>query len=341
MISVPLPPGGDAPGVEWTALRQAIRHAGEFLQAVWVDLASGELVNRYSGDYVNHITPGHEDAANALQYPFDGDAFAVGVFNHARHAPAIEYGFASFNLADRVQWGTGKTRPTKSGSYILRIPFRHSTPPRAGDGRSVGSHRESMPQSIHEVASRMRRGERLTFDPHRLRTNMATVRNGSGAIVGVRGEGAGGGRYVTPTRNDARAAAIAYSRDVDAGGGKVVTQYPSHLRSPASQAAAVAHAQSTGQPPPPDRRERSIYEGLFRSGEPGHEQYTTIRTLTPHSQWWIPGRPGMFVAKRVADENAETVREALAAAAKMDVERALATAIVAPGLGGPVGGGGA
>jgi hypothetical protein len=44
----------------------------------------------------------------------------------------------------------------------------------------------------------------------------------------------------------------------------------------------------------------SKWDGMFRSGEPGHSQYLTIRTMTPTSPGWnIPARLGHGVAREV------------------------------------------
>lgn len=326
-------------GVDFIDVRQAVRWVGEHLQLAWLKLASGELVNKLTGNYADHIDPRSPKSSGALRYPYDGDDFAVAIFNNARHAAAIEYGFAAFNLADRIEWGKGKTRRGKNGRWYLRIPFSHSSPMEPGQGRSVGSIKASLPSDVYEIAKKMRKGERLTLDQERLRENISTLRRGRGGpVIGQRGTGAGGGQYVTPTSPATRAKMTATSHSVPVGNGQHVTRYPGRERSPASFAAAQEHAAKQraeghdAPEPSPHRATASIYEGLFRSGAKGHGQYTTIRVITPDSQWWIPGRPGLHVAQRVAEESAPRIKEAIEAAFRRDVERAMAQAL--NGLGG-------
>lgn len=314
-IRVPLPAPAIASRVAWTHLALAVQDAGEVLQAEWTRLAAGELVNRMTGAYVNGLRQ-----SDSLQYPLQGDALSVGVFNLARHAAAIEYGFAAFNLAERINWGaTAKSRLSKEGRWYIRVPFRHYTPPRTGEGATVSRTKRSMPAELHDVVRGMKAGERLTFDMGRLRGNIREMSR-NGRVVAARGDGAAGGRYVTPLSSGSRRAAHASATTVDLGNGRSTTVYPGRHKSPESIAASL----EGGQPTDPRRSSASIYEGMFRSGAGAHAQYTTIRTITQDSTWWIPGRPGLYVARQVLENQGPEIKNRLQEAAARDIERAIA-----------------
>lgn len=323
VIQIPLPSAGDAANIQWTSLREAIRWAGEHLRERWIDCANN-TIERATGDYVNGLSD-----ASSVRWPYDSDELAVGTFNTAKHAAAIEEGYAAFHLPERIEWGTGKTKYGKNGWYLL-IPFSHTGPPKPGKGNSVASIKASMPESVHALASKMKPGERLTLSPARLHQDIKEMRHGKGGpIIGFRGTGPGGGRYVTPANESTRREMTARNRVISIGNGQTATTHPGPLPSPASRYAAGEHALTHGQAIPDlTRKAPSIYEGLFRSGAPGHGQYTTIRAITPNSPgWWIPGQPGRYIARRVAEENAAEVRDAISAAFKADVERTISHAL--------------
>lgn len=309
-IDVPLvdPRLAEAAGVDFVELRTAVRHVGETLQQEWVRLASGEFVNRSSGAYVNGIR-----GAESLSYPYEGNPLAVGVFNVARHAAAIEYGHAAFNLAERIRWGrTSKSRLSKGGRWYIVVPFRHYTKGRVGEGATPGREARAMPTAIHEIVKRMDFGERLTFDMGRLsRGRWAAAMSHKGREVGaMRGVGPSGARLVSPT--SARAQAF----------GEPTTR---SSRSFGAHLLAAATGRAPG--PPALHHQSSMYEGMVKSGSPRHEQYMTFRVITQGSQWWIPAQTGAHVAERVATTMGPAVREALAEGFRVDVERAIAAAL--------------
>lgn len=307
-LSIALPTPG--PGVEFVALRRAVREAGELQQQAWLKLASGELVNRLTGAYIAGLR-----TAESLQYPYDDDRLAVGVFNVARHAGPIEHGFESFNLASRIRWGqTPKSRLGRKGWYI-RIPFRHYSPPRGGEGATVGREKASMPRAVYNLARQLEPGERLTGRARKLAAATGKVPGGVRGVGPGRPDGhplgpARPGRYLAATRSST-AALISEPR----------------FKTAASFAAALAHARETGGGVPALKHRTGRYEGLFKSGAPGHSQYLTIRVITQRSQWWIPGRRGLFVAQRVAEQTDPTVRAMFAEAFRHDVERAVGGAL--------------
>lgn len=297
VIGVPLPP---APaGVVFRHTREAVRQAGELQLQAWLKLADGEVVNRLTGDYIAGLRE-----ADSFQHPYDKDDLAVGVFNLAKHAAPIEFGTRAFNLASAIRWGqTPKAKLGKHGWY-LRIPFRHYTPPRAGEGATPGREKASMPRAVYNLARHLDPGERLTGRRGRIVTETGRVPGG------VRGIGPGFGRYLASTRSPVAAT-------IGTPGAK----------SAASFAAALAGARESGAAPPSPFHVSGKFEGMFRSGAKGHSQYITVRTITPESQWWIPARPGSFVARRVAEQTDPIVRAMIEDAFRRDVEDAIGQAL--------------
>jgi hypothetical protein len=328
VIDVDLPQAESGAPVEFRALRAAVFQAGQFIKAAWLRAADGQVVNRSSGDYIAGLR-----GAGSLRYPLDGDRFAVGVFNVARHAAVIEDGHPAFNLATAIDWGnTPKSKPTKAGSWYIVIPFRHYTPPRNGEGATVSRFKKSMPAAVHRVAKKLEPGEHMTFRDRESHEKVADVTAGRhGAIkLGERRIGPGGGRYLHVTSAAARSAAFAGRTEVDAGGGKTVIRHPGQIKSPASHRAHVQHWKDTGKDGPEPsaaRKAWSIYEGMVKSGSKGHTQYMTFRVITPRSNWWIPARRGLRVAEAVHAQTAPTVRAMFQSAFRQDVERALARAL--------------
>jgi hypothetical protein len=330
-ISVGLDPAkmeqAQGQGFDFPALRAAVVEAGFVLRSKWADLASGPMLNRLTGDYVNHL-----NAPDAVRQSFEDDPFAVAVFNTARHAAAIEDGFAAFNLAERINWPSPKTRYNAEGGMYLIIPFRHYTPNGGGEGATVGRMKASMPASVHQVAVELQPKERLTFKPPK--TPMQTVITAGG---NTRGIGPAGGKFLTPGNKRATRDATASATRVPVGVGKEVWQHPGPVKSPQSIAAGRAHAQATGQKEPSRYRvEDSIYEGMRKTGAANHTQYMTWRVITPDSQWWVPGQEGKHIAKAAAEEAEPAIRTLFAEAFAQDVEAALARALAVPGR--PIGG---
>ena len=310
-----------------------MRQAGEFQRQTWLKLASGEVVDRRSGAYINGLRE-----QNSLQYPYEGDQFTVGVFNMAPHANVIEHGHGAFNLAARINWSGGKVRRGKRGPYLI-IPFRHMTPAKAGGGATPSRFKRAMPGSVYAIAKQLQKGERLTFKgAARVAQHNQQVK-ARGRAVGVRGLGPGrpeghslgfhpGGRVLAATSPAALRAAHANSRKVNIGGGRHITQYPGHAKSPASIAAGIDLArQGKGDLPSPFRRERSIYEGMVKTGDTGNTRYMTFRVITPASQWIIPAQPARNVAQRVSRDTAAQVRDLLEQAVKRDIERTIGAAL--------------
>lgn len=339
VIGVDLPRVEDGAPVQFLALRAAVFQAGQLIKAAWLHAADGQIVNRSNGDYIAGLR-----GAGSFRYPLDGDRFAVGVFNVARHAAVIEDGHPAFNLATAIDWGnTPKSKPTKAGSWYIVIPFRHYTPPRAGEGATVSRFKKSMPGAVHRVAKKLEPGEHMTFYDRASHETVADVTAGRhGAIkLGERRLGPGRpddhplgpsprGRYLHVTSPAARSAAFAGRTEVDAGGGKVVVRHPGQVKSPASHQAHIQHWKDTGKngpEPSAARKEWSIYEGMIKSGAKGHTQYMTFRVITPRSNWWIPARRGLKVAEAVQAQTAPTVRAMFQTAFRQDVERALARAL--------------
>lgn len=151
-------------GLDFPATTAAVRDAGALLQAAWTKLADGTVLGRFTGAYVNGLRQ-----PESLEYPFGGDGLAVGVFNVAEHAGPIEHGYAAFNLAERVAWGsTPKSRLSKKGVWYVRIPFRHYTPAGPGEGATPYRTRHSMSHDVYRFARELKPGQRLHVDLGRM-----------------------------------------------------------------------------------------------------------------------------------------------------------------------------
>jgi hypothetical protein len=88
LIQIPLPRDADVAEIDWESTRESVRWCGELLRDRWIAFAD-EVIDRETGAYVQAIS-----STEAVRWPYDGDELAVGVFNNARHAGAIEYGIA-------------------------------------------------------------------------------------------------------------------------------------------------------------------------------------------------------------------------------------------------------
>ena len=148
--------GFDAPeGMLFEHLHNAVQLAGNRIRDIWLSLASGSALDRMTGSYVNHLK-----SDGAIQYPLDGNEFAVGVFNNAKHAAPIEYGFATFSLPQRIRWGqTSKSRMSKAGRWYIVIPLMHrayaSKAKAKRDGLTPATMKRMMPRNVHQAAKQL------------------------------------------------------------------------------------------------------------------------------------------------------------------------------------------
>ena len=309
-ITAPLP-GGIPEGISFSNTQRAVFEAGQHMQAAWAALARAKIGER-TGAYIQGI-----EADGSMVYPFDGDALSVAVFNRAKHAWVIEEGSEAFNLASRIQWGGGRHHRSKStGRWYIRVPFRHYTTPRAGEGGTRARAAKAMPGPIHMLAKGMvHNSERLTFQHGAAKTSRKTVIGRSGPIA-VRGRGAKGGRVTEVTDSTLR-----------------FQHGQPRRKSAASLAAAVDIARRHGRAMPRESHSTPLYEGLRKSGsvDPDtgerHNQYMTWRVLHEQSDWTIPAKAGKFLARSTMMTERKTVADSIADGFRRDIEAAIAQAL--------------
>lgn len=274
-------------------LRAAIEQAGGIVREAWERLAESVLT-RGTGAYVQGL-----QGPDSTRYPLDGDPLAVGVFNMAPHAGAVEDGFGPFNLADRVDWSRPSVKHGKNGPYLI-IPFRHFSP----GARTASSRKRSMPAGVYDVARQLKQGERIQLKQPA--TPGVALHRGDRVVASRHG------RAVVPTSTGA----FTKPRRVWIQG-QPHTQHVGGERSPAAAAAAKGLGLPAGRVSP------SIFDGLQRSST----GYATFRVLTPKSSWVIPGRPGLGLAARAASVAEPEIRRMLADALARDVAAAVEGAL--------------
>lgn len=305
--------------VDLALTRAAVWRAGEIVRQEWVRLA-GVAVGRASGEYVDAL-----GAQQAVVYPYDGDALAIGIVNDAPHAGLIEWGFEAFNLASKIKWGqTPGAKKNKRGGWYINIPFRHYTP----GGKTPAARRGAMPSSVYQVAKHLQPGQRLTTDAARILAGQHQDVRAEYA----RGMAGGVGRLVavqSVKEQEVRWQALGMTSTVTRPGTQLAPASArtralmgkSKPKSAASLIGGLEIARKGGGPvPDPNRKSASIFEGMFKNGAPGHTQYMTIRTITPQSSWVIPSRPGAHLAEQAARATDLPVRIILEDAFRTDVE---------------------
>lgn len=120
--------------------RDAVMAAGQFLRAVWIDLAHRHSA---SGSYIHGIQE-PEPLANGL---------AVEVVNTAPHAAVIELGHGAYHLPSKIHWAAApRVKVSAKGVRYLTIPFRHFTPQGPASGPTLMAQRAMMPAKIYAMA---------------------------------------------------------------------------------------------------------------------------------------------------------------------------------------------
>lgn len=148
-ITLPLPPEIDAPALRAT------------LSGPVADL----VIAAYREGLADHVASGQTLAAvtreSALNYPYLSDADAFAIIVPLRQADWLEEGRAAFSLAARWGAGGGRWKVNKKGGLYATVPFRHSTPARAGGGVSTARARSAMPAAVYALARQLDDGGRL------------------------------------------------------------------------------------------------------------------------------------------------------------------------------------
>jgi len=302
--------GGAVPAnISMANTERAVQEVGSFLQVEWAKLARSELGAK-GGSYINGI-----NADGAVEYPFEGDRLSISISNSAPHAWVIENGHPAFNLAERIDWGKIEEKLTKDNTpwkrKLIFVPFRHFTPPRAGEGATPSRTKQSMPKSIYDIAKGMSfNRERMTFKTHLPSRVTNVVRDKHRGVKAVRGFGPQGGK-LTSVRSPALQSAHGQPR----------------AKTAASYAAAVDHARKTGRNPPSTHHKAPFYEHLRKTGRHGHTQYMTWRAIHEESIWMIPARPALRLAQRTLEMHEAAIQRKFQAAFAEDVKAAINSGI--------------
>lgn len=132
-----------------SATRQAILECTSWLRDFWI-AAGQDIADR--GGYWHGIA----------EPEVGEDGLSVTVVNTARHAAVIENGHGGFHLPSAIDWSkAAKVKVSKNGVRYLTIPFRHSTPGRAGGGSTRTAMRQMMPDTIATRAKKLEPSFRL------------------------------------------------------------------------------------------------------------------------------------------------------------------------------------
>jgi hypothetical protein len=271
------------------ALERGALLAGEYVKQVW-GLAAIELGAFDTGEYRNGITD--EGRVEVTRMPDGGVGVGVElmVTNTAPHASIVEEGHGAFRLADKIDWGNtgGSIKIGESGRPYLHIPFRHTVPGQPGGGMTKSASKAQMPQAVYEQAKRQ----------------VWRVANNRGPVRAPAPAGGGQGRFLqrdtyrtedlgkggTETRMRRGQTSTSFAPDPHTG--QLVQE---------RRGARVVAAGRRGKDLVNPEWKTSRFEGMIKTGGPGHTRYLTIRTLTPDSDGWnIPAMTGYYVAARTA-----------------------------------------
>lgn len=223
---------------------------------------------------------GEKDAyAQSITYRMTGPFSAV-VESDYKHAQDIETGRPAYDLK-RMLDTSHKVRRSTRGRRILIIPFRHNIP----GANAIG---QQMPEQIYEIARNL--------TPSRI---VGQSLRRAGEIVSTR---VGLGMRPLSEQRQRR------------------NPYLSDIRTRSPVMVAKRHYQWGDRLPaailgPNQRGKTDRFAGMVRfdtsAGGRRHSTYMTFRTMADgQSGWIIPAKPGLYLAKKVADEMrplAETV----------------------------------
>lgn len=234
-----------------------------------------------------HLWSVEKDAYSAsITYEMTGPFSAV-VQSDYKHAYAIETGRPPKDLKAMLNTST-KVRRTQDGRRFLVIPFRHNTIGQEAIGRP-------MPPEVHAAAAELSpstivaqsqrpSGELTALSP---KTGMRPLQDQSPYLSNQKTRSA----YMVP-------------RNVYSWGDSL----------PAGLAPKLRQEHKT-----------DIYAGMkrFDAGAPGqrYSVYMTFRIMMEgQSGWIVPAKPGMYLAKGVADEMTPLAEKVLSEAIKRSVD---------------------
>lgn len=232
---------------------------------------------------------GEKDAyAGSITWKQTGDFSAVVEADY-RYAADIETGRPARDLK-RMLDTSNKVRRTTDGRRFLVIPFRHNTP-------GNNAHAQAMPEAVHNLASAMA--------PSRVKS------------VGQRLVGQT--VHLSPK-----------------SGMTPASKQPAFLSNPANKQAAMTAQRSYAwgdrlagaalKQAGLDAGQVKRFQGMVKmdTSTPGgakSSSYMTFRIMMEGSSGWIvPAKPGLFIAKKVADAMQPKAQAAFAAAAAATIK---------------------
>lgn len=221
--------------------------------------------------------------AESIRYRMVG-RFAAEIISDYRYVEDIESGRPAYDLK-RMLNTSPKVRRTKDGRRFLVIPFRHNTP-----GNTA--HAAAMPKSVYGFARKLA--------PSKV---AATGRRPAGEVTNLSprtGMHASGAQ--TPFLSDpkTKSAFMVAKRDYDWGGRIKKRQ----LKDAGMNAA-----------------EQRRYAGMvrFKEATGGHSHLTFRIMMEGSSGWIIPPRPGLWIARAVAESLQRTADIDFPAAVARDI----------------------
>lgn len=232
---------------------------------------------------------GEKDAyAGSIQWRMTGDFSAVVEADY-RYAEDIETGRPARDLK-RMLDTSNKVRRTTSGKRFLVIPFRHGTP-------GNGAHAQAMPAVVHSLATAMA-PSRVTAMGQRPVGHTVHLSPKTGMTPASKQPA-----FLSSTANKQAA----------------TTAQRSYAWGDRLSAAALKQAGA-------DAGQVKRYQGMVKmdTSTPGGAKssaYMTFRIMMEGSSGWIvPAKPGLFIAKKVAEGMQPKAQAAFAAAAKASLK---------------------
>ncbi len=226
--------------------------------------------------------------AGSIKWRMTGDFSAV-VETDYRYAEDIETGRPARDLK-RMLDTSNKVRRTTSGKRFLVIPFRHGTP-------GNGAHAQAMPAVVHSLATAMA-PSRVTAMGQRPVGHTVHLSPKTGMTPASKQPA-----FLSSTANKQAA----------------TTAQRSYAWGDRLSAAALKQAGA-------DAGQVKRYQGMVKmdTSTPGgakSSSYMTFRIMMEGSSGWIvPAKPGLFIAKKVADGMQPKAQAAFAAAAKASIK---------------------
>lgn len=236
---------------------------------------------------------GEKDAyAGSIQWRMTGDFSAVVEADY-RYAEDIETGRPARDLK-RMLDTSNKVRRTTDGRRFLVIPFRHGTP-------GNGAHAKAMPAAVHSLASAMKPS--------------SVTAMGQRPVGQITHLVAGRGMIASKRRRDVASPFLSSTTTKQAA----MTAQRSYAWGDRLAGAALKQAGL-------DAGQVKRYQGMVKmdTSTPGGAKssaYMTFRIMMEGgSGWVVPAKPGLFIAKKVAEAMQPKAQQAFAAAAKATIK---------------------